>query len=242
MTLCMSGMKSGHNMEDVYVVIPHYNNWTLTHSRLWELFKLEKSNIKKVVVVDDGSTDSETEGGCRFWAEFRVRQGFDVEALVNPQNQGFIKASNLGISYVTSISNSDDIIILLSNDVRIHAPFISQIVDILSKSKKVLVGGKLYVADTGWNRFGDRIFHYLEGWLLATTSGGWKELGSFDERFCPHDYEDIDLSTKALDMGYALVSLENPFLVHMGGQSIGYSNERYNHTIANRMKFEEKWI
>ena len=34
---------------------------------------------------------------------------------------------------------------------------------------------------TGWNKFGEKIFPYLEGWLLATTSKGWAELGYFEK-------------------------------------------------------------
>ena len=111
----------------------------------------------------------------------------------------------------------------MSNDVRIHGKFVSQIKEIVTNSPKSLVGGVLYSKDTGWNKFGDKIFPYLEGWLLATTVGNWKELGYFDERFSPCDFEDVDLSTTALSLGYELVPLNNPGLVHMGAGTLGYN-------------------
>ena len=49
-------------MAKVYVIIPHYNHWDLSHARLWELYKTEKEAIEEVLIVDDCSTDNMTEG------------------------------------------------------------------------------------------------------------------------------------------------------------------------------------
>ena len=82
----------------------------------------------------------------------------------------------------------------------------------------------------------------MEGWLLATTSKGWAELGYFDGRYTPCDFEDVDLSTQAMSMGYDLVALNSPALRHMGGQSSGFNSAREAQTRINQKKFEEKWI
>lgn len=230
-------------MPKVYVIIPHYNNWTLTHNRLWELYKYCKDSIHEVIVVDDCSTDDMTEGGLRWWAEFMVKTNFKVSSICTEENLGFLYASNFGLFSVCSRVDIDDIVILLSNDVEIRTDFVRQMIDILRQTPKALVGGVLYSHDTGWNKFGDEVFPYLEGWLLGMTADGWSACGwGFDSRFAPSDYEDIDLSTYMLTLGYELAPLNNPGLHHIGGQSIHYGPERLARTNLNKKKFQEKWI
>lgn len=228
---------------NVYVIIPHYNNWELTHARLWELYKYCGENITEVVVVDDGSTDNMTEGGLRWWGTFEGQYNFKVTSITLPENVGFLLASNRGIFDTVSKTGPDDVVILLSNDVEIRTNFVRQVTDIISHAPKSLVGGVLYAHDTGWNKFGDRLFPYIEGWLLAMTSEGWTRAEwGFDERFAPSDYEDVDLSTFMLTLGYDLVPLNNPGIRHIGGQSYGYTEERRKRTEENKIKFQEKWI
>lgn len=230
-------------MSKVYVVIPHYNNWALTHSRLWELYKHCRENIEEVIVVDDRSTDDATEGGLRWWKDFGKKHDFKVTSISTPDNLNFLRASNFGIFNVCMRIGEDDIIILLSNDVEIRANFIRQVTEIISHAPDSLVGGVLYTHNTGWNKFGERIFPYIEGWLLALSRSGWSAAGwGFDERFSPSDYEDVDLSTALLEIGYDLVPLNNPGLHHIGGQTIQYGTERLARTNENKKKFEAKWI
>lgn len=229
-------------MSKVYIVIPHYQNWELTHARLWELYKHCREDIEEVIIVDDCSLDDMTRGGLKWWADWEKKQEFRVSSISTEENLGFLKASNFGIFHVCNRVRNNDIIVLLSNDVEIRTNFVRQIVDIISQSPDTLVGGVLYSHDTGWNRFGDKIFPYLEGWLLATTREGWSVAGQgFDTRFAPNDYEDVDLSTSLGQIGYALAPLNNPGLHHIGGQSIGYTKERLERTNINKKKFEEKW-
>lgn len=225
----------------VYVVIPHYNNWQLTHNRLWELYKYCKTEITEVVVVDDCSNDDMTEGGLRWWKSFKPKE-FKVSSITTPENLNFLGASNFGLSDTVSKCEPDDVIILLSNDVEVRTNFVCQVTEILSHKIPSLVGGILYSTNTGWNKFGDKIFPYLEGWLLATRAMDWITLEFFDPIFSPSDYEDVDLSTLALKYGYELVPLNNPGVHHIGGQTIGYTPERLERTNVNKKKFEEKWI
>ena len=69
-----------------------------------------------------------------------------------------------------------------------------------------------------------------------------ERLNYFDERYVPHDFEDVDLSTTALSLGMELIPLNNPGLQHIGGQSIGYSPAREAITRTNLKKFGDKWI
>lgn len=233
-------------MPKVSIVIPTYNHWDMSHNQLFQLYKKEKKNIDYVLLVDDCSPDEEVQNGIKWWkADWKEKPDpMPIHCLTNPQNIGFLLSSNVGLRKVSGIDDTkpDDIIILLSSDVLINGEFVPQIVEILGGNPKSLVGGILYSKDTGWNKFNEKIFPYLEGWLLATTVSGWQELGYFDERFSPNDFEDVDISTTALSLGYELIPLNNPAVHHIGAQSLGYNDKRLALTNSNKKKFEEKWI
>lgn len=219
----------------IHLLIPAYNGWDLTHQLIFSLFKKEDENISSVIVMDNCSNDEEVGPGMNWWKE-QKRERFGI--LRQENNVGFLRNANSGLKRAWA---PDDILILISNDVLVRGKFIDQIKTILSESSKSLVGGILYSHDTGWNKLGDKIFPYLEGWLLATTAESWAELGYFDEQFVPHIFEDIDLSTTALSLGMQLVPLNNSNLSHAGGGTITYTEQRHELTRANMKKFGEKW-
>lgn len=219
----------------VSIVIPVYNHYALTNKMLYSLQKKEKESIGKILVIDDCSPDEEVQTGLAWWKS----QWDVIEVVRNETNLGFLQSSNKGMKMVTE--NPDEIVILLSNDVEIYGSFIWQIQEHFQRETKKLVGGVIYTHDTGWNKFGDKIYPYVEGWLLATTKANWEELGYFDERYSPCDFEDVDLSTQARRKFYTLVALNSPALRHIGGQSIGYNPKREEQTKINQKKFEDKW-
>lgn len=226
-------------MPKVHIVIPVYNHYDLLHQLLGDLLRHEKDNIDTVLIVDDCSTESTVRAGLDWWKSTKL---LPIQVISTEENSGFLKTSNLGLRTAHRIKNSEDndIVILISTDVRIYAKFIPEVKELMS-SEKSLVGGVLYAHDTGWNVFDGKLFPYLEGWLLATTLGNWKELEYFDEKYAPSDYEDMDISTTAKQMGYSLLPLNSPALQHMGGGSIGYNDERLKRTMENRDKFGDKW-
>jgi GT2 family glycosyltransferase len=229
---------------NVHIVVPSYNHWELTHELIWNLYRKERMEISSLLIVDNGSTDKEVADGLKWWTrDINMPYQFPINVLRIEENCGFLLASNRGLQDAVGIlSNPGDIIILLSNDVQIHSKFIWQIRDILESKSRVVVGGKLYTSDTGWNTFGAITFPYLEGWLLATRACDWYELGYFDPIFAPQDYEDIDFSVTAFNAGYDLVPLNNVGLVHKGAATYGYNPEREANTIKNKEKFRQKWI
>lgn len=221
-------------MNSISIVIPFYNHYDLLHSVLFDLYSKCRFRLSEVLLVNDGSTEKDVYEGISWWKKKKLLpiRGMDME-----ENVGFLRASNAGIRKA-----SGDAVVLLSTDVKIHNDFLPQVVAVLEANPKTLVGARLLDWDTGWNTFDGKTFPYLEGWILAATKSAWKELGGFDDRFAPNDYEDIDLSTQAAVLGYALVSLDAEKVSHMGGQSIGYSVERQTLTEANREKFRKKWM
>jgi GT2 family glycosyltransferase len=67
-------------------------------------------------------------------------------------------------------------------------------------------------------------------------------MGYFDERFAPHDMEDVDLSTKAKKLGIDLCTYPSEYVSHIGAQTIQYGSEREQVTLENKKKFYEKWV
>jgi GT2 family glycosyltransferase len=210
-------------------VIPIYNHFALINQLLNDI--RDNCTPDEIIVVDDCSNNKDTLDGISWW-----KHNFGVKLERPLENLGFLKASNYGISKATG-----DAICLISSDVRIEEDLAQRVRDILSADSKTFIGGIVYRDTTGWNKFGNRIFSYAEGWLLSCTKYAWDEIGGFDERFAPNDFEDVDLSTTAISKGYTLVSLDSPKIRHIGAQTIGYNDERSELTKRNREKFKEKW-
>jgi len=216
----------------VSIVIPSYDHWELTNQILTDLYNHCLKDIDEVIVVNNGSTDPNVAEGMKHW----FNSAMPVKEFVIPKNIGFLRASNKGIEFAKG-----EIVVLISNDVRIESDNLILEIKRLLKNK-CLVSGKLYNDSTGWNDFGGTIYKYGEGWLLAFTKETWKDLGGFDDRYAPNDYEDVDISTTALSKGYTLVALDNVSLTHLGGKTLQYSPNRQALTETNREKFRDKWI
>ncbi len=220
-------------MNKVSIVIPNFNRYDLVHNLLFDIYKnCDVSKIKEVIVVNDGCTEEASFSGLVWWKQTKM---LPVMHLDLAENVGFLLASNAGMKFATG-----DIVVLISNDVRIKGDIIKVMLGVFDEFPKSLIGGRLLDFDTGWNSFGDRYYWYLEGWLLATTKRNWEELGYFDERYVPNDFEDVDLSTTASDLDYVLLPLSEELTYHAGAQSIKYSDEREKQTKRNKEKFRKK--
>lgn len=220
-------------MKTISIVIPTYNHYDLLHARLFEIYQ-KCSPVLEVIVVDDCSTDKDYADGLEWW---KTNGMLNVRHLRMTKNGGFILSSNAGIQNAIG-----DIVILLSSDVQLSTDIVEPIRNLLGTNRRALVGGRLLDFDTGWNNFNGRIFPYLEGWLLAATRKDWKELGYLDEDLVPWDFEDVSLSTKAMQLKYDLVPLNSDKIYHMSGQTIGFNPEREAITNRNREIFRQKYV
>lgn len=216
----------------VSVVIPTYNTWKLTQGLLDGLSRHESENIDEILVVDDCSPIS---------PDLASDLPFFILGLA--KKSGFPVACNAGLQQVTKDRFAEKrAVFLISNDVVVNGKFIEQASEHLFSAKRYFVGNRHIAFDSGWNTFEGKTFDYLEGWLYASTVDGWRDIGYFDEAYSPYDYEDIDICTTAKSKGYKLVSLNNPHLVHMGGQTIGFNPTREAVTRRNQEYFKNKWL
>lgn len=208
------------------VVIPTYNNWDLTFQLIRDLF-YNTSWPDEVLVVDNGSKTP------------RNVYDYPVREIKIAENVGFVVASNVGMQQARG-----EILFLISNDVRVHGDIITEAKTLYEQNadNRIIMAGKVYWGDTGWNNFDGRIFPYAEGWLLACRKAAWQEIGGFDPRYSPYDFEDVDFSTSALEHGYQLVPFLAGAVDHLVARTIGYSPEREKITIEHREIFKQKWL
>lgn len=217
----------------VSVITPVWNRSDLTGQYMFshDIHYLAETEIEWII-IDNGSTDG-TQKIIEYWQGIIGQD--KVTMLRNDTNLGFSIACNQG-----ALAAKGDILIFLNNDVQVVGDYISIIEKAIASNRHSLVGGQLIEFDTGWNVFSGQIIPYLVGWCLAMTRDAFHGLGSFDERYSPADYEDMDLCYNANIMGYDLQGLTLP-LKHWENQTGKHLPDRRKITEANRIKFSKKW-
>lgn len=220
---------------DLSIITPVWNRSQLTWQYLSKsLIYLNPGHSKyeiEFIIVDNGSTDNTID------VVSRIKTQANIEIISNQKNLGFSIACNQGANLASGRN-----LLFLNNDIIVKGNYASIIIDFLDNQHKIIVGAEIHEHDTGWNVFGNEIVKYIPGWCLALKYDDFFELGSFDTRYSPCDYEDMDLSLNAQKQGYTLVRLPVP-IDHISGQSglqIGVE-ERKEITRRNRLKFAEKW-
>jgi GT2 family glycosyltransferase len=216
------------------VIVPFYNKIELVHQRMFEFNQYLPQEDIEIILVNDGSTEDGIDGIVGFWQKSVKKH--TIRYIKNEKNLGFGGAMNKGASKANG-----DILVFYSDDVVANGDFIYEIGYLLAGEDRVLVGGELLDFDTGWNKFNGRVVPYLNGWLLACTRTAWSELGGFDLRYSPTDFEDVDLSMTAVQKGFRLEPLRRNHLHHLGGQTAGYGPERQARTVRHQKLFAKKW-
>jgi len=224
---------------DVSIIIPFFNQWKLTHARLYELTQHVYLENVEIVLMDDASTELDCQAGVAWWQKNSLH---NIRYKRNEENLGFGGNCNEGARVATG-----DILVFLSNDVIIKGNFLVPLIRILAeKSSHALVGGRIVNWDSGWNTFQvngkSLIVPYCEGWLIACAKKTWNDLGGFDPIYQKYDYEDICLSTTAQTLGIPLIALDSPYLDHISGVTIRATGaDRHSQTVKNKEAYRKKW-
>lgn len=212
------------------IITPVWNRADLTFNFLNQNYYLyhERDDLE-FVIINNGSTDS-TAGVLEKYAK-----RFNVIPIHNEHNLGFAKANNQGAAIAKG-----DTLIFINNDVHIAGSYIDLLCGAVEENPADLVGAEVLTYNTGWNVFGDTLVAYIPGWCLAMSAVVYKELGGFDERYTPGDYEDLDLSYTATSAGRALIPVHVP-LIHLSGQTGQQLPNRIEITQQHRCLFAKKW-
>lgn len=220
------------------VIIPYFNRWDLTHARMAELYKFLPDNCE-IILVDDCSTEDEAAKGVAWWQKNPQRH--HVRYYRNKENIGFGGSCNNG----ARLANGR-VLIFLSNDVVVYENVFSDIITMIGFDDTMLLAGRVVDFPGGWNEFDVAGKHivipYAEGWLIGCTKKAWKTLGGFDLRYGKYDYEDVDLSTTAIEKKFSIVGLNSNKVHHLVGRTIASLGvDRMAVTVNNREVYLQKW-
>jgi GT2 family glycosyltransferase len=242
----------------VAIVIPVFNNWTLTLNCLESIRRTPDAKFADIWVVDDASTDST----CQ-----EIERDFpEVKIIRNENNMGFLLSCNAALVFLTE---SYEWVYLLNNDTIVKSGFLLESVCVAQKNPNAaLVGSKLIYPDgtlqeaggifwsngNAWN-FGrnkdssnlefniDRQVDYCSGAALLLNSAAIRRVGFFSTEFLPAYCEDSDLAFKLRQDGFETWYSHKSVVIHLEGMSHGRDSAKGTkaYQAANLKKFEKKW-
>lgn len=243
----------------VSVVMPVYNNWSLTRRALSSLTLGHAQGLFEVIVVDDGSSD-----------ETRVAAaavpGLRVVSL--SQNLGFTHAANRGAQQARGA-----LVMFLNNDTLVLPGAVEALVDAMRETSIGAAGARL-VFPTGWLQEAGAVVRgdgscahsgwgaspadpryaarhdadYCSAAALMVRASLLQAIGWFDSRFAPAYYEDVDLCFAIRARGSRVVVEPAATVVHWEGMTHGTEWRRGIHRshgksnqVRNQARFVAKW-
>jgi len=221
----------------ISIIVPVFNRQDLTSKFLeshWSLYRNSKD--VEIIIVDNGSTDH-TKKILNFWkTKFRNSQ---LKVVKLKENLGFSAGNNKGAE-----AASGGTFVFISNDVEVKSNYLRIVAGSINEDAACLYGAELLERDTGWNKFekdeNEFTLTYLAGWCIFCTKEIFEQLGKWDERYFPCDYEDLDLSYTAQNLRIPFKQVETG-LFHVSGQTGMLLPDRLETTLKSQAKFLEKW-
>lgn len=220
----------------VYVIILAWNHKEDTHEVLSSILKDEYAN-KKIVVVDNASSDGTTE---MIQNEFK-----DVNVIRSEKNLGVSGGYNLGIDY--AISNNADFILVANNDISTDKGMISQLVLALEKDPLAGIampriyhyyGDRTHLWCTGahWRKFPPTVkmtnynrpdwemgsvpipIDFAPSCVLLLRKQMIEEIGEFDTTYFFY-FDDWDFSKRSTQAGYRILFVPEAKMWHKVSKS-----------------------
>lgn len=209
---------------NISIIIPNYNGEEILKKNLPKVLasvRDYKNGTVEIIIPHDPSTDNSKSIIDAFITSITEKhiRGKTIENK-NKKEAGFSKNVNRGVNLATG-----DILILLNSDVAPHKDFLEPLLRNFEDHTVFAVGcmdesiedGKTVLRGRGIGKWHRGFLHHAAGALDNTNtlwvSGGsgafrknmWERLGGLDPLYNPFYWEDIDLSYRALKVGYKLV-------------------------------------
>lgn len=210
----------------VSIVIPNYNGEHLLRTNLPQI--ISASGNCEIIIVDDGSKD----GSCQL-----IDKHFpQIKIIPLGKNYGFATAVNTGVK-----NSSGELVMLLNSDVIPQKNYLNPLVKHFQDLKVFAAGslqrtGKEWQSQTsqgrGIGKFSRGFLVHSPGrldkpdtlWVFAAAAmyrkSIWESLGGMNEIYNPFYWEDIDISYRALKLGYKIIFEPKSMVHHSQGQSI----------------------
>lgn len=233
------------------IVILTHNKLNYTKLCIDSIRQYTKDEDYEIIIVDNNSTDE-----TREW----LAANEDLRVILNNENMGFPKGCNQGIE----ISNKENDILLLNNDVIVTENWLSNLRRCLYSDDKIgAVGpvtnsasygqsipvnhssiGEIHKFSSAFNKSNKNLWERrikLIGFCFLIKREVVDKVGLLDERFFPGNFEDDDYSMRIVKEGYNLVLCRDTFIHHYGGVSFNRDSKFYEIINKNNLEFINKW-
>ncbi len=239
----------------VSIVIPVYNQFGYTYACLKSILENTEDTTYEIIIANDCSNDLTS----------RMSEIIDgITVVTNETNLRFLKNCNHAATYAKG-----EYIFFLNNDTRVQKGWLSSLIDLIESDASIgMVGSKLVFCNGKLQEAGGIVFSdgncwnygrnddpdapaynyvkevdYISGAAIMIRSALWKEIGGFDEYFCPAYYEDTDLAFEVRKHGYKVVYQPKSVVIHYEGVSNGNSTSsgQKKYQVDNQVKFRKKW-
>lgn len=200
------------------ILIPSWNGVDILSKTLPSLFQSiqtiqDRINVD-IIVIDDHSDD-----GTSLWIQKNYPT---IQILLLSENKtGFVDGINFALSQIQNC----DYLFLLNNDVKLDPNYIGSLLSKFNDPSVFAASGQIYDW-TGENfLYGSRGVKFSKGNLIfynkelndnspslfACAGAGlyrfdiFKQMGGFNSIYAPFYYEEIDISYRALKLGYKII-------------------------------------
>src|SRR3989344_1830319 len=227
----------------VTIAIPNFNGEKLLEKNLPNILE---SGVNEVIVLDDGSGDKSLE----LLSKFTIDNG-QLRIIKHGKNKGFIPSVNELVK-----NAAGELVVLLNNDVWVERDFLKPLT-------KHFENSKVFAVNLHEEGEGPSVSFWKEGFYefkrgeesgniqkSAWASGGsavfrksiWKKLGGFDEIYTPFYWEDIDISFRAIKVGYEVLWEPDAKVKHEHETTIKRNfNARYIKWVQDRNQLLFIW-
>ena len=227
----------------VSVIIVNYNGKALLEKCLESLAKVNYENFE-IILVDNNSTDGTV--------EFVTKTYPSIIIIKLDSNRGFAEPNNIGAKIA-----SGKYLLFLNNDTVVTPNFISEMVKVIEKDKKIAICqslllrldgsidssgdfidqlGVVYNSTTKINEI--REISSARGASMLIRKNVFEELDGFDEKFFV-SFEDVDISWRAWMIDYKSILVPKSIVHHLGGQTImGKKPEIAFHGFKNQLSMK----
>lgn len=247
--LARPARKPGKREPQISIVIPTFNNLSLTRQCLDSILGNTPQGLFEILVVDNGSTD----GTVAFLNETQMHGR--LRFISNSINLGFAHACNQGAATARS-----KYVLFLNNDTSVTSGWANALLEAGQRPGVGVVGAKLLYPDgtvqhagIGWingvpdhpHRHSDsaapevnipRDLDMVTGACFFMPRALFLQLGGFDETY-RNGVEDVDLCLRVRAAGYRVLYEPKAVVSHYEGKTQG----RFDHVTENLKIFFARW-
>jgi GT2 family glycosyltransferase len=238
------------------IVIVTWNNLGYTRQCIESLLADQTWPNKKLIVVDNASTDGTVE-----YLTDLSEENENVLFIANRENLGFAAGNNIGFKHL----DDSEYVVLLNNDTVVPKGWLANLLKHLRNPEIGAVGPVTnsigneamievpYTDVKEMERFAQAYTAAHEGeffeigvlamYCMAMRREVFDQIGPLDERFGVGMFEDDDYARRLREKGFRIICAEDAFVHHWGRASFSkLDNAEYTQIFEKNLAlFEEKW-